>query len=74
LGSSLPKARAAAPAAAPAAPAAGAGTAQGATTTRILRGRPVVETPPPAKAPDGQSRNGPCPCRSGLKYKRCCGK
>ena len=23
---------------------------------------------------DGVSRNGPCPCGSGKKYKRCCGK
>jgi len=25
-------------------------------------------------APKGYSLNGPCPCGSGLKYKRCCGK
>jgi len=26
------------------------------------------------KAPPKPGRNAPCPCRSGLKYKRCCGK
>jgi uncharacterized protein YecA (UPF0149 family) len=41
----------------------------------MLRGRPVIETaPPPKPLPPGQSRNGPCGCQSGLKYKRCCGK
>ena len=25
-------------------------------------------------APKGYSLNAPCPCGSGLKYKRCCGK
>ncbi len=28
---------------------------------------------PPASAPSG-GRNAPCPCGSGLKFKRCCGR
>ena len=40
-----------------------------------------IGTPSPAPAPEqrhpelpasGPSRNGPCPCGSGKKYKRCC--
>jgi len=27
----------------------------------------------PAKAPVTPGRNDPCPCESGLKYKKCCG-
>jgi uncharacterized protein YecA (UPF0149 family) len=30
------------------------------------------EQPPPASAPI--ARSAPCPCGSGNKYKRCCGK
>jgi YD repeat-containing protein len=30
--------------------------------------------PAPPKPRDGPSRKGPCPCGSGEKYKRCCGK
>ena len=32
---------------------------------------PPVE---PAKANDKPGRNDPCPCGSGKKYKKCCGK
>ncbi len=54
----------------------------GAPLSRPLPGspqaRPVPGAPqaPQAKiAPDGTiSRNGPCPCGSGKKYKHCCGK
>ena len=28
----------------------------------------------PLQAPARIGRNDPCPCRSGLKFKRCCGK
>ena len=28
----------------------------------------------PIKAPASPGRNDPCPCGSGKKYKRCCGK
>jgi uncharacterized protein YecA (UPF0149 family) len=31
------------------------------------------ETPPPA-IKEKISRNAPCPCGSGKKYKKCCGK
>jgi hypothetical protein len=31
----------------------------------------AAEKPPPR--PTGPARNGPCPCGSGKKYKRCCG-
>ena len=37
----------------------------------------VTALPPPAPTPIRQNstpRNAPCPCRSGEKYKRCCGK
>ena len=30
--------------------------------------------PPPAKAPVKPGRNDPCPCGSGRKYKKCCGR
>ena len=29
---------------------------------------------PPAKAPIKPGRNDPCPCGSGRKYKKCCGR
>ena len=32
------------------------------------------KTPPPAPAPKMIPRNASCPCGSGAKYKRCCGK
>ncbi len=32
----------------------------------------VPATPPPATPPI--ARNAPCPCKSGQKYKRCCGR
>jgi preprotein translocase subunit SecA len=40
---------------------------------------PVAEEPPPAVAPIHRDlpkvgRNDPCPCGSGKKYKKCCGK
>jgi hypothetical protein len=41
-------------------------------TLAILRGWVAdARTPPPR--PEGPTRNGPCPCGSGKKYKRCCG-
>jgi hypothetical protein len=33
-----------------------------------------VETPEPYRAPSKVGRNEPCPCGSGKKYKKCCGK
>ncbi len=37
---------------------------------RIIRMLPPLE--PPFRAPEEPGRNEPCPCGSGLKYKRCC--
>jgi hypothetical protein len=35
----------------------------------------IAETKPlPSATPDSPSRNSPCSCGSGLKYKRCCGR
>ena len=34
----------------------------------------ATQEPPAALARTGPSRNAPCPCGSGLKYKRCCGR
>jgi hypothetical protein len=66
--------RAAAGGAGAAAPAGGAAAAAGAAgPTRMLHGRPVSSAAPAAALPAGVSRNGPCPCNSGKKYKRCCG-
>ena len=31
------------------------------------------QTPKPATTPKTTPRNAPCPCRSGAKYKKCCG-
>ena len=33
----------------------------------------MARTAPPPPEPAGTPRNAPCPCRSGQKYKRCCG-
>ena len=33
-----------------------------------------TRTPPPAIADKKIGRNEPCPCNSGKKYKKCCGK
>lgn len=42
---------------------------------RIEREVNAGETPTPVPQNEGNiSRNGPCPCGSGKKYKRCCGK
>ena len=36
-------------------------------------GAPMPSKPPAAlRAPDKVGRNDPCPCGSGLKYKKCC--
>lgn len=40
-------------------------------------GEGAWEAPPapqPARAPDGPGRNDPCPCGSGKKFKKCCGR
>ena len=41
-------------------------------------GAPASQTettiPAPTKAYSGTGRNAPCPCQSGRKYKRCCGR
>lgn len=34
----------------------------------------LLNTPKPVKAEDKIGRNEPCPCGSGKKYKKCCGK
>jgi hypothetical protein len=59
------------PRAAPAATQSGGGSAPG--VTRMLHGRPV-QADKAATMPKGVTRNGPCPCGSGNKWKRCCGK
>ena len=42
------------------------------TTANWLR---FVNSPAaPQPAPDSTGRNAPCPCKSGQKYKRCCGR
>ena len=33
----------------------------------------AASSPPKASASQNPGRNAPCPCRSGQKYKRCCG-
>jgi preprotein translocase subunit SecA len=49
--------------------AARCGTGGGASGTYALR------TPLPGMRPEEKpGRNDPCPCGSGLKYKKCCGK
>jgi uncharacterized protein YecA (UPF0149 family) len=40
----------------------------------MMHGRQVKATQTSTPLPPGVSRNGPCPCGSGNKYKRCCGK
>jgi len=47
-------------------------------STDHSRQTPAAQTRPttmlrPAKYP-GTARNAPCPCNSGKKYKRCCGR
>jgi uncharacterized protein len=37
------------------------------------REQPPMPASPPAPAPGKAGRNDPCPCGSGLKYKKCCG-
>ena len=34
----------------------------------------LLNWPKPAEAADKIGRNAPCPCGSGKKYKKCCGK
>jgi SWIM/SEC-C metal-binding protein len=34
----------------------------------------LLNTPKPAKAEKKIGRNEPCPCGSGKKYKKCCGR
>ena len=34
----------------------------------------LLNTPTPAKAEKKIGRNEPCPCGSGKKYKKCCGR
>ncbi len=36
--------------------------------------QPTTQSPRREKPFPGVARNAPCPCRSGRKYKRCCGK
>ncbi|MEO7649587.1 MAG: SEC-C metal-binding domain-containing protein, partial [Bryobacteraceae bacterium] len=42
-----------------------------------LRLATPVDSPEPCESPTvaaaGTARNSPCPCGSGVKYKRCCG-
>jgi len=60
----------------PAAPAATIQTQPAANRSRDREGavQPAIPTPVPIRnaAPE-IPRNAPCPCNSGLKYKRCCG-
>ena len=47
-----------------------------------MRASPEVSAPPPSRTPlvskeekyPGTGRNEPCPCNSGKKYKKCCGR
>jgi hypothetical protein len=41
---------------------------------RVVRLPIGPEGPPPEKEALGASRNQPCPCGSGKKYKKCCGR
>lgn len=41
---------------------------------RVVRLPIGSEGPPPAEAAGGASRNQPCPCGSGKKHKKCCGR
>ena len=34
----------------------------------------LLNTPEPVKVDKKTGRNDPCPCGSGMKYKKCCGK
>ena len=38
---------------------------------KLIKETPKVEA---IKAQEGPGRNDPCPCGSGKKYKKCCGK
>jgi SWIM/SEC-C metal-binding protein len=48
----------------------------------VVRGKPediddlelLLNWPKPAEAEKKVGRNAPCPCGSGQKYKKCCGK
>ena len=40
----------------------------------FLKGTAVTATKPPSKGRELVGRNDPCPCGSGKKYKRCCGR
>ena len=42
-------------------------------TYQILRAHRDHYQPGAPQKPEGPTRNGPCPCGSGKKYKRCCG-
>lgn len=42
-------------------------------TLELLRGHRASTAAQPPPRPSGPTRNGPCPCGSGKKYKRCCG-
>ena len=53
--------------------AAAAGSSGGAARRAEAGGRRPAEERPPA-APRKVGRNDPCPCGSGLKYKKCCGR
>ena len=39
-----------------------------------LDSQTTAPSSPPEKKYPGTGRNAPCPCNSGKKYKRCCGK
>jgi len=62
-----PPPRAAAP---PLPPRGGGGGGQG--PTLMMHGRRVTAAAAES-LPSGVTKNGPCPCGSGNKYKRCCG-
>jgi len=44
------------------------------TAARNSAKQSQTETDPPSAKPRLIPRSAPCPCKSGLKYKRCCGK
>jgi len=43
-------------------------------THELLRAHREHYRPGKPQKPEGPTRNGPCPCGSGKKYKRCCGE
>lgn len=43
-------------------------------SSRMAAARPMAAMPQPARGPSTVGRNDPCPCGSGKKFKKCCGR